>query len=85
MRIERVNGEIFLCPLQLDVIERCIQLWSNPEDVVWTPFMGIGSEVYMALKLGRRAIGVELKPSYYNLACRNIEQASENQYDMFTG
>lgn len=77
------DDERHICPLQLDVIERCIQLWSNEGDVVWTPFMGIGSEVYMALKLGRRGIGVELKASYYQLALRNIKQASENQYDMF--
>lgn len=77
------DDERHICPLQLDVIERCIQLWSNEGDVVWTPFMGIGSEVYMAIKLGRRAVGVELKPSYYALAERNIKQASENQYDMF--
>lgn len=77
------DDERHICPLQLDVIERCIQLWSNPDDVVWTPFMGIGSEVYMALKLGRKAIGVELKPSYFELAKRNIKQANENQYEMF--
>jgi DNA modification methylase len=77
------DDERHICPLQLDVIERCIQLWSNPLDVVWTPFMGIGSEVYMAVKLGRRAIGVELKSSYYQLACRNIEQADKQQYQMF--
>jgi len=77
------DDERHICPLQLDVIERCIQLWSNPGDVVWTPFMGIGSEVYMALKLGRKAIGVELKTSYYDLACRNIGNANEKQYDIF--
>lgn len=77
------DDERHICPLQLDVIERCIQLWSNPGETVWTPFMGIGSEVYMAVKLGRKGFGVELKPSYYQLACRNIEQASKNQYDMF--
>ena len=77
------DDERHICPLQLDVIERCIQLWSNPGDVVWTPFMGIGSEVYMAVKLGRKAIGVELKSSYYQLAVRNIEQADKNQYEMF--
>ena len=58
-------------------------MWSNPGDVVWTPFMGIGSEVYMAVKLGRRGIGVELKPSYYQLAKRNIGEAGKNQYEMF--
>lgn len=77
------DDERHICPLQLDVIERCIQLWSAPGEVVWTPFMGIGSEVYMAVKMGRKAIGVELKPSYYQLAERNVKQASETQYDMF--
>ncbi len=77
------DDERHICPLQLDVIERCMQLWSSEGDVVWTPFMGIGSEVYMALKLGRKAIGVELKSSYYNLALRNIQNASKTQYDMF--
>jgi len=77
------DDERHICPLQLDVIERCIQLWSNKGDVVWSPFLGIGSEVYMAVKLGRRGLGVELKPSYFQLAARNIKQASENQYDMF--
>ena len=77
------DDERHICPLQLDVIERCIQLWSNPGDVVWTPFMGIGSEVYMAIKLGRKAIGVELKTSYYQLAKRNICAADKNQYDFF--
>lgn len=78
------DDERHICPLQLGVIERCMQLWSLPRDVVWTPFMGIGSEVYMAIKLGRKAIGVELKTSYYNLAKRNIVSAELNQYDMFS-
>lgn len=77
------DDERHICPLQLDVIERCLQLWSLPSDVVWTPFMGIGSEVYMSIKLGRKAIGAELKPSYFNLAKRNIESAYKSQYDMF--
>ena len=77
------DDERHICPLQLDVIERCLQLWSKDGDVVWTPFMGIGSEVYMALKCGRKAIGAELKSSYFNLAVRNIEQAKKSQYDMF--
>jgi DNA modification methylase len=66
-----------ICPLQLDVIHRAIDLWSNPDDVVFTPFMGIGSEVYQAIKMGRRAIGFELKPSYYALAKRNIAEVSD--------
>lgn len=59
-------------PLQLDVIERCVTLWSNPGEVVLTPFMGVGSEVYGAVSLGRRGIGVELKPSYYKQAVKNL-------------
>ena len=77
------DDERHICPLQLDVIERCLQLWSVEGDTVWTPFMGIGSEVYMALKCGRKAIGVELKSSYFNLAQRNVEQAEKTQYEMF--
>ena len=78
------DDERHICPLQLDVVERCLQLWSLPDDVVWTPFMGIGTEVYMSLKLGRKAIGVELKPSYYDLAKRNVMNACDKQYDMFS-
>ena len=63
-------------PLQLDVIDRCIVLWSNPGENVLTPFMGVGSEVYGAITAGRRGIGIELKPSYYRQALRNIEEAS---------
>lgn len=62
-------------PLQLDVIERCVVLYSNPGEVVLTPFMGVGSEVYQAVKMGRKAIGIELKPSYYRQALKNIEHA----------
>lgn len=62
-------------PLQLDVIDRCVHLWSNPGETVLTPFMGVGSEVYAALRLGRRGIGVELKPSYYRQALKNIALA----------
>jgi len=60
-----------------------LQLWSNPGDVVWTPFLGIGSEAYMAIKMGRNAIGAELKPSYFKLAKRNIELANASQYSLF--
>jgi DNA modification methylase len=77
------DDEKHICPLQLDVIERCLQLWSLEGDVVWTPFMGIGSEVYMSLKLGRKAIGVELKTSYFELAKRNIKNACDTQYELF--
>lgn len=59
-------------PLQLDVIDRCLVLWSNPGDTVLTPFMGVGSEVFSAVRAGRRGIGVELKPSYFRQAVKNL-------------
>jgi DNA modification methylase len=62
-------------PLQLDVIERALVLWSNPEENILTPFMGVGSEVFEAVRLGRRGIGIELKPSYYRQAVKNIAHA----------
>jgi hypothetical protein len=82
IRIERVlpfmparedDDEKHVHPLQLDVIERAVTLWSNPGETVLTPFMGVGSEVYGAVSLGRRGIGVELKTSYYKQAVRNLE------------
>jgi hypothetical protein len=63
-------------PLQLDVIDRGLTLWSNPGERVLTPFMGVGSEVYAAVVAGRRGIGVELKPSYYRQAVKNLQAAS---------
>jgi hypothetical protein len=63
-------------PLQLDVIDRCVELFSNPGEIVFTPFMGVGSEVYSPLILGRRGIGVELKESYYRQAVKNVEAAA---------
>ncbi len=62
-------------PLQLDVIDRCLVLWSNPGETVLTPFMGVGSEVYGAVRAGRRGIGIELKPSYFRQACKNVAEA----------
>jgi hypothetical protein len=67
------KDEQHISPLQLDVIERCIDLWSNPGDVVLTPFLGIGSEVWGAVRMGRRGVGIELKPSYFRQAVRNLE------------
>ena len=67
------KDEKHICPLQLKVIERGINLWTNPNDIVLTPFLGIGSECYKALEMGRRAIGIELKESYYQQAVRNCE------------
>lgn len=72
------EDERHICPLQLDVIERCLQLWSNPGDIVLSPFAGIGSEGHVAIKLERRFIGVELKPSYFRIACRNLAAAEES-------
>lgn len=62
-------------PLQLDVIERVVVLWSNPSEIVWTPFMGVGSEVYGAVVNDRIGMGAELKPSYYNQAKKNVGEA----------
>lgn len=69
------DDEKHVHPLQLDVIDRCMHLWSNPGETVLTPFMGVGSEVYGALCQGRKAIGIELKPSYYRQAVQNVASA----------
>jgi DNA modification methylase len=69
------DDEKHICPLQLDVIERACVLWSNPGEVVFTPFMGVGSEVYGAVVSGRKGIGTELKTAYYNQAVRNLASA----------
>lgn len=75
-RAARENSdERHICPLQLDVIERAIKLWSSPDDLVLSPFGGIGSEGYVAIKDGRRFVGIELKRSYFDLACKNLEEA----------
>lgn len=77
------NDEVHISPLQLDVIERCIDLWSNPGDTVFTPFLGIGSEVYGAVEMGRKGIGIELKPSYFRQAVKNLESAKRRTMDLF--
>lgn len=81
------NDERHVHPLQLDVIERTVVLRSNPGEVVFTPFMGVGSEVWGAVVNSRKGVGVELKESYYNQAVRNLESCDkrrdENQQDMF--
>jgi DNA modification methylase len=66
-------------PLQLDVIDRTITLWTNPGETVLTPFMGVGSEVYAAVRMDRRGIGVELKPSYYRQAVKNVRRAATDE------
>lgn len=74
-----------ICPLQLDVIERCMELWSNPGDVVLSPFAGIGSEGVVSLQAGRKFIGVELKQSYFDWACKFLadEEAKSAQPSLF--
>lgn len=69
------NDERHLCPLQLGVIERVIKVWSNPADIIFSPFAGIGSEGYQALKFGRKFIGIELKESYFKSAIENLRYA----------
>jgi len=78
VRVAREDkDERHLCPLQLDVIERAITLYSNRGDTVFSPFLGIGSEGYQALKMGRRFIGTELKPAYFRQAVKNLVQAEQ--------
>lgn len=79
------NDEKHICPLQLDTIERLIHLYSNKGDTVFTPFMGIGSEVYQAVKMERKGIGFELKESYFDLAKANLKHVvlEKNQLDLF--
>jgi DNA modification methylase len=74
------DDEKHVHPLQLDVIERAVTLWSNPDEVVLTPFMGIGSEVYISVLMGRLGVGVELKSSYYRQAESNIRTAAEGKH-----
>lgn len=69
------RDEKHICPLQLPTIKRAVSLWSNPGDIVLTPFLGIGSEVYQSILLGRKGIGFELKESYFKEAIKNVKQA----------
>lgn len=79
------DDERHICPLQLEVIRRCIGLWSNPGDLVLSPFAGIGSEGFEALKWDRRFLGIELKQSYYDQAVLNLRGAEreKNQQSLF--
>ena len=90
IRIDRVlayrdakdeEDEKHVHPLQLDVIERAVVMWSNPGETVLSPFMGVGSEVYGAVANGRRAVGIELKESYYRQAIRNVKHATEHRVE----
>ena len=76
VRQARANDdEKHMCPLQLPLIDRCLKLWSNPGELIFSPFAGIGSELYEAVKLDRRGLGIELKPEYFKVACRNLANA----------
>jgi DNA modification methylase len=77
------DDEKHICPLQLGTIERCIKLYSNPGETILTPFGGIGSEAYQAIKFGRKAILIELKPSYFEVAVKNLRAASALNMDLF--
>ncbi len=81
------EDERHICPLQLDLIERCITLWSNPGELVFDPFTGIGSTGVVALKLKRRFLGVELKESYFNLSVKHLKAAelAAGQRTLFDG
>ena len=79
-----VNDERHLCPLQLDVIERALIMWSNEGDTVLSPFMGIGSEGFVSLKAHRKFVGVELKEAYFRQACEYLSGA-DSQMDLFSG
>jgi len=80
------EDERHICPLQLDLIERCVRLWSNPGETVLSPFAGIGSEGYEAVRHGRRFVGIELKPTYWQTAVKNLTEAERlaNLPDLFT-
>ncbi len=73
------DDEKHICPLQLDVIGRALELWSNPGDVVFSPFAGIGSEGYQSIKMSRRFIGIELKRSYWDQAVKNLQIAEDEK------
>jgi len=77
------DDERHICPLQLEVIRRGIDLWTNPGDIVLSPFAGIGSEGFVTLQMGRRFVGAELKASYYQQAARNLAQALRGTADLF--
>ena len=77
------DDERHICPLQLEVIERGIELWTNPGDVVLSPFAGIGSEGHVAIQMGRKFIGADIKESYYKQAVKNLMQAHSVSGDLF--
>lgn len=78
-RAKEADDEKHLCPLQREVVERCLVLWSAPDDVVLTPFLGVGTEIYEAVRLGRKGIGIELKHAYFRQAKRNLASLKNKQ------
>ena len=90
IRLERVlpfkqsrddEDEKHVHPLQLDVIDRCLVLWSNPNEVVFSPFMGVGSEIFSAIKMGRKGVGIELKPSYFKQTLMNLQSMNDPDFN----
>ena len=79
------DDEKHICPLQLQVIERAMELWSAPNDLIFSPFTGIGSEGYTAIRMGRRFLGSELKPAYWKVAVKNLSMAKVRTDDLFSG
>ena len=78
------QDEKHICPLQLEVIQRCIELWTNPNDIVFDPFGGIGSTPYVAVKMGRRGIASELKDSYFEQMKKNVELVAAEEPSLFS-
>jgi DNA modification methylase len=74
-----LGDEKHIAPLQLSVIRRCVQMWSNPGETVFTPFLGIGSEIYESVKLDRFGIGIELKDKYFETAIKNVNKVLEKR------
>src|SRR6202453_5068607 len=85
VHIVTTNDERHICPLQLEVIRRAVKLWSNPGDTIWSPFAGIGSEGFVALEMGRKFVGSELKRSYWNQCVRNLGNALSASVGLFAG
>ena len=77
------NDEKHICPLQLEVIRRAVKLWTNPDEIVFSPFGGIGSEPYIALEQGRRAVACELKPSYFEQLVKNCSDIANDEQISF--
>ena len=79
------NDERHICPLQLEVIRRLVKLWSNPNDLILSPFAGIGSEGHESIAGGRRFYGIELKPEYVEAALKNLWQANQERMEIQSG